>query len=287
LLADARYGIPVNWRLVVPDEWGADLERRARARVPDHARPGPFWHLQVQAVEEMASDWELPPAPVLVDATNRVGVESLLAALEQRSLPFVVQVSANLSVSCNRPLPPCGTATPWRGAVEDLVARVITGSPETVEPGPDEPCAAGAGGAGGPGEAGGAGGAGGAGEAGDGPGRRSRFLRLTVRPLVADLPGNRPVRPLPRQLLCEWPLDRPRPTGYWITNLVDYPLADLVPLVRLGPLAGQRIEELAARFGLRDHECRTFAGWHHHVTLVAAAYAYHLRDRLAGPGGTG
>ena len=38
--------------------------------------------------------------------------------------------------------------------------------------------------------------------------------------------------------------------------------------------------EMADRYGLFDFEGRSFPGWHHHVTLVSAAYLYGLGTQL-------
>ena len=77
-------------------------------------------------------------------------------------------------------------------------------------------------------------------------------------------------------MIVEWPFGKPQPRGFWITNVADRPLADVVALAKLRHQVGPHIEEFANQFGLRDYEGRTFAGWHHHVTLATAAYVYHV-----------
>ena len=49
---------------------------------------------------------------------------------------------------------------------------------------------------------------------------------------------------------------------------------------RLRQRVAARIEEFADRFGLRDYEGRTFAGWHHHVTLATAAHTFCVLDDM-------
>ncbi|GAA4895149.1 hypothetical protein HNR25_002331 [Streptomonospora salina] len=70
-----------------------------------------------------------------------------------------------------------------------------------------------------------------------------------------------------------------RPPSAWLTNMA-HPPADLL---RLGGVHGQAVrtvDDLAGRFGLLDFEGRTFPGWHHHATLVSAAYCF---DSLPDP----
>jgi hypothetical protein len=94
--------------------------------------------------------------------------------------------------------------------------------------------------------------------------------------MAADTPAGVHSTLPPRQLLVEWPLGKPQPRGYWITNITDRSLADLVALAKLRQSVKSHLETFANRFGLRDYEGRTFAGWHHHVTLASAAYVYDI-----------
>ncbi|KOV62022.1 transposase [Streptomyces sp. MMG1121] len=64
------------------------------------------------------------------------------------------------------------------------------------------------------------------------------------------------------------------PARTWLTNLVDRPLPDLLPLMRQSRLAESVVDTLSADFGLQDFEGRSFPGWHRHTTLVSAAYTY-------------
>ncbi|MBM7167692.1 transposase [Streptomyces sp. G44] len=66
---------------------------------------------------------------------------------------------------------------------------------------------------------------------------------------------------------------------HWLTNLGHLPVDKLVELTRLTQRTKDSLGRLGTDFGLLDFEGRSFPGWHHHTTLVSAAYAY---SRLAG-----
>jgi SRSO17 transposase len=74
----------------------------------------------------------------------------------------------------------------------------------------------------------------------------------------------------------EWPLSRSQPTAFWLTNLMSWPVESLVALAKLDWRSRLGVSDLTDRFGLCDYEGRSFLGWHHHVTLVSAAYTFRL-----------
>lgn len=248
-LTCTRFSVPVDWRLIVPDSWGADNPRRARARIPDHELPRPYHHYLIESMDDLAGQRSALPVPLVGDVSHQPGAEALFDALERRRQAYLLRVSPSLSVSHQRPPgrrsvgAPAPSrsrapATVWQGKLHELVAGIASHARRTVEW-----------------------------QDGDAAGR-SQFLWL-------------PARPGSRMLLCEWPVDSPRPGGFWITNLIDRRLADVVLLAKLGAAAGPRFEQLAGGFGLREYAGRTFAGWHHHLTLVAAACTYRVLERLA------
>ncbi|MGC9670563.1 IS701 family transposase [Planosporangium sp. 12N6] len=256
--------VPVNWRLMVPESWGRDEERRARARMPDHELPRPYWQYQLEVLDDMALEWGMPAAPVVVDTAHRGNVEPFLAGLELRRQPYLAQLSPTQRLWCDvtgvrsaragaaTGYPPGEPVPAWHGPVGQLADRAGNLARETVEWRRDHTSTL-----------------------------RSQFLHLPIRATLSDGMGGRPPGPAPqRVLLCEWPLGKPRPRGFWITNMVDQPLTELVALAKQRHLVGPRIEQFAGQYGLRDYEGRTFAGWHHHVTLATAAYTYRVLNDL-------
>lgn len=261
----ARWAVPVNWRLIMPDSWGRDWERRSRARVPDDELPRPYWQYQIEALDHMALEWGLPMAPLVVDTTSRGGGEALLAALDLRHQPYLVQAGPKLEVCYDQAsaargssAPPGGGTAPWHGTVADLAMKAGNLPRETVEW-----CAR-----------------------GDITVRRSQFVALPVTGGTKPTPGAR-TPGAPRTLLAEWPLGRSRPKNFWITNMTEQTIPRLVELAKLRELVGPRLEDFAERFGLRDYEGRTFTGWHHHVTLASAAHTYAVLEELRSADGTG
>jgi SRSO17 transposase len=118
--------------------------------------------------------------------------------------------------------------------------------------------------------------------------QRSQFLCLRARP-AGITPRRQAARhsggELPvRWLLAEWPLDKPEPVKYWLSNLPQ--ATPMVELVRLGKLrwrVEQDYRELKGALGLDHFEGRSLPGWHHHVTLVGVAHGFLTLERLRRP----
>ncbi|MEU9547209.1 IS701 family transposase, partial [Streptomyces mirabilis] len=122
---------------------------------------------------------------------------------------------------------------------------------------------------------------------------RSHFLAVRVRP--AGVRARRLARAaataqagcwngvLPEvTLLIEWPEGAEAPTGYWLSNLpAGTPVAELVRLAKIRWRIEHDYRELKHGLGLDHFEGRSWAGWHHHVTLVTAAHAFLTEQRLA------
>lgn len=260
-LVTERASVPVNWRLLMPPHWDDDQQLRGAARVPDGERSQPRWRHVLDGLDEMAGDWDLAPAPVIADWRHEPEVTSLLDGLEARGFGYLVEVAAGARLGAASA--PIGTAAS-RIAVSrigtaaapvtcaDLVhggarrsARVTLSWLEGLE----------------------------------GRTRRSEFLVVQVpaRPeRIAARTGLHPRRP--RQLLIEWPADRPQPQTHWITNLGSHRLPDLVRTAKLRWRSQYDLGRIRDEHGLADFEGRTFRGWHHHVTLASAAYGFQALE---------
>lgn len=109
-----------------------------------------------------------------------------------------------------------------------------------------------------------------------------RFAALRVRPANRNMPrddtGALPVE----WLIAEWPEDSAEPTDYWLSTLPEAtPLAELVRLAKIRWRIEHDYRELKHGLGLDHFEGRTWAGWHHHATLVTAAHLFITTLRLA------
>ena len=82
-------------------------------------------------------------------------------------------------------------------------------------------------------------------------------------------------------LIAEWPPGTPEPTRYWLSTLPpDTRQADLVRAAKQRWRIEHDYRELKTGLGLTHYEGRKWDGWHHHVTLVAAAHGFLTLLRL-------
>jgi SRSO17 transposase len=88
---------PLDWRLFVPERWDEDAmaERRAACRLPERVHHRPKWQLALDMLDEL-DQWGLRP-PVLVSDAGYGEVGCFRQGLEDRQIPYVVQVKADTS----------------------------------------------------------------------------------------------------------------------------------------------------------------------------------------------
>jgi SRSO17 transposase len=260
---------PLDWRLFVPERWDEDAmaTRRAACHLPQDIHHRPKWQLVLDMLDELGG-WELGPPVLLADsAYGEVG--EFRWGLDARQVPYVVEVRADTSAYPEHVRPSVAPHT-GRGrrprpryhhqhcSLEDLALQA--GQQACVQL---------------------------TWRRGSKGLQRGRFLALRVRPagvtprrLARQAGGELPVR----WLLAEWPRGKAEPTKYWLASLPETtPIVELVRLARSRWRVEQDYRELKGALGLDHFEGRSWAGWHHHVTLVSAAHGFLTLERLRHP----
>ena len=260
---------PLSWRLFVPESWdeAAMATRRAACHLPQGVHHRPKWRLVLDMLDEL-HQWGLAP-PVLVADSGYGEVGEFRQGLDDREVPYVVQVRADTSAHPEQVRP---TAAPYKGrgrrprpryrqAPSSLLQLALAAGPRAWV---DLIWRRGSKGL-----------------------QRGRFLAVRVRP--AGVTPRRRARQdggeLPvRWLLAEWPAGKPEPVKYWLANLPEAtPILELVRLGKLRWRIEQDYRELKGALGLDHFEGRSFSGWHHHVTLVSVAHGFLTLERLQRP----
>ena len=240
LLSTCHDDLPVDWRLQLSGAWSQDSRLRRRARVPDSLGARPLWALGLELVEAQAARSEGPPAPVVADAREFGDSGALVNGLADSGTKFVVSVPDNLMMRAGPHLGAqrrAGTALPTgRMCVDDrLLHRSAPPRTHTAQ---------------------------------------GRHRQGSVMWTLSG-PVHLPRTDHTLRLLATWCPNGNRPAGIWLTNLVHADIDELIALAGAQTGAGGVTQPLRERFGLSDFEGRSFPGWHHHMTLVSAAYAWH------------
>lgn len=275
-LASDVASCPVNWRLFVPERWDPSspkaaedvLARRAKAAIPDEIGHREKWRLGLDMIDEM-SGWGLRP-PLLVADAGYGEIGEFRQGLEDRDIPYVVQVASTVTAY---PPPTQRSAPPYSGAGR-RPPRIYRENAPTVK------------------ELALAAGRDAAREvswrqgsrrrAGRAVAMRSHFVFLRVRPAASAHRRAHRGRDLPlRWLIVEWPPEQHEPIKYWFSDLpATTPEPILVRLAKLRWRIEHDYRELKDGLGLDHYEGRTWAGWHHHVTLVCTAHGFLTLQRL-------
>ncbi|MEV6678780.1 transposase [Streptomyces erythrochromogenes] len=258
--------VPVDWRLVLPESWSVDPALRRRARIsPEVAHQSPE-SLVLELVDSIATRTSSVRAPVVADLSRLGAAAALIGMFGRRGHDFLVSVPPALAVCAagpghgSEPARPAAHATSAGG----LARRGNTSHPYAAPLiGPDAR-----------------------------PHQHPRPLR--IQSVLVRVPGADVAAPGAQQTYrlfgerCPGP--GPRGAGgtggaVWLTNMSRHPMDGLLRLVRQSGRASATLGALADDFGLLDFEGRSFPGWHHHMTLMSAAYAYKglpaLRERYA------
>jgi SRSO17 transposase len=267
-MASRWASVPVGFRLYLPEAWVNDQERRADAGVPEAMEFMTKWQIAIALIDAQRQDG-VPDLPVLADA-GYGDAGPFRDALTERHLVYAVGVAKTTMVWArgNGPIPPRGRV--GMGRPGTLLRRDAEHQPDKVKalaeslPKKTWQKVAWAEGTRGVME--------------------SRFAALRVRPAQRDYKRSEP-RP-EEWLLIEWPESEQEPTKYWLSTLPEnIPIAQLVRTAKLRWRIERDYQEMKDELGLDHYEGRGWRGFHHHLSLCAATYAFIVaeRSRLSPP----
>jgi SRSO17 transposase len=256
--------IPLNWALYLPEEWINDKERRKKCGVPEDTVFKTKVELALDLVDEVRS-WGLKERLVLADSLYGDSYD-FRSGLKDRNLDYIVQVEGKLLAWTDNPHPTKplmkkgGKIPRQRLYAKDLppainLKEIAKGLPQKCwqkiiwREGTKGPLS-------------------------------SRFARIVVW-LANGLVQGKSMKVEPEELLVEWPERSDSPTKFWLSSLSPTtPWRDLVRRAKGRFRVEQDYQEMKMELGLDHFEGRTFQGWHHHVTLVALAYAFLMLLRM-------
>ena len=256
----ARGTVPLGFRLYLPEEWCADLERRRKAKIPDsvefQTKPALGGELAVRA-----AGWQIARAPILGD--QAYGDDSKLRArLDDEQLEYVLSVSPETTAfdaDTRFEVPPAKPGAgrspsrprPDRGArsVKELARSLPAKAWQTVTY-----------------------------RDRDSEEIRSRFA--FVRVIAARPVTEHRLAPREEWLIIERPEGKDEPTDYWLSNLpADAAHERLARLARLRWMIELDYRQLKGELGLDHYEGRSYLGFHHHCALVIAAHGFLTLER--------
>jgi hypothetical protein len=251
-LASDREAIPVDWRLLLPGAWTKDPERRSRARIPDEPGPQTLEEHILDLVDGLADNTNTAVLPVVSDLSEQTGVGAVVVGLSMRGRDFVISVPDSLQVLPGSHLrqPPYSGEGPMATMGVRRFLELENNTHTRLEMVPSF----------------------------NGSARHTAVLSSLVR-----LPRMHPAGPqLNRtyRLFALRPSNTRRPAQLWLSSMLHWRTADLISLAKVSSRAQESVVAMENDLGLLDFEGRSFPGWHHHMTMVSAGYAY---SRLNGP----
>jgi SRSO17 transposase len=264
-----RGTVPLGWALYLPEDWCADPERRAKAKIPDEVGFKTKPELGV-GLASTAAAWKVQKAPVLGDCAYGNNTE-LRDQLHDGGLEYVLSVSPETTVFA----PETGFAVPSNEGKEGgryvqprpdadaepigaLIARLTEKQLKTLT-------------------------------FRDGPNGRpvkSRFMFVRVRTAhywrasVGRWAKAHQSPPREEWLIAEWPKGAQAPSDYWLANLpANAKPGKLARLARLRWKIELDYKQLKGELGLDHYEGRSWLGWYHHTALVTAAHGFLTLER--------
>ncbi|MFF8769754.1 transposase [Kitasatospora sp. NPDC015120] len=242
-VATDRDAVPVDWSLVLDPHWTDDPQRRARVRIPDGLAPQSPGELLLGMVDRLAG--LLPVAPLVADLGVADEPLRLAGALARRNVPYLLEVRAG---QVFRPVLQMTTGGPGRGRPGTLTAEEFFPHRRPRTPGAPQPVL------------------------------RGTPVLLPAPPTTTGTAGSTGTTGVtgphgaPVNRLWAHGGGSGGPRRYWLTNLAEDAPAVLA-LLDAGAATRRTVDRLGSDFGLLDFSGRSFTGWHHHMTLVAAAYS--------------
>ncbi|WP_240434911.1 transposase [Streptomyces sp. YIM 130001] len=241
-LVHQQGAVPVDWRLLLPGAWIRDDDRRARSRIPDDASAQGLDGHVLDLARAMSRRTRLASVPVIADLSAQSGAAALVRGLSQLGCDFAIGVPGNLPLVVGRHL----NAQRHDGrSLPDVLPAGKFSDPDCCGSNETLTCYS----------------------------PHGRPLRVQAD--LVGLPHTGPYEPpLQRtyRLLSVRGERQPRAAALWLTNMVQQRGEDVIAMVQ--SRTRHALRDLESDFGLQDFEGRSYPGWHHHMTLVTAAYMH-------------
>jgi SRSO17 transposase len=238
VLATEHAHVASDFRLYIPESWAQDRERCRRAHIPDDVDYWPKWCLALNMIEGAIAA-RTPKGVVLGDCDY--GNKTVFRdTLDGYGLQYALEVQSTTMVRRVGTRGKLGT----RMSVADLGAALVA-KLRTVTW-----------------------------REGTKVTLRSRFARVRV---VVDRDDG--LEREPEWLLVEWPKAESKPTKFVLSTMPEsISCKQLVRTFKSRWRIERSYEDLKGELGLDHYEGRSFIGWHHHVSVVLACYAFLVAE---------
>jgi SRSO17 transposase len=237
--------IPLDFELYLPRCWSDDVARRAEAHIPEAVKFKTKLELALEMIERAKRN-QIPGNIILADSAYGDSTDFRNAV---RALGFEFAVGV---------LPTLGVVRLDRNdrinAKPESVERLVASLPEkafrrlTWRDGTRREL-------------------------------QSRFCFVRVKTTHDD--GKAIADREPLWLIAEWPEDEKKPSKFVLTTLPkSMSNKQIVRLLKERWRTERLYQDLKGELGLDHFEGRSFAGWHHHVSVVLCCYAFVVAERV-------
>jgi SRSO17 transposase len=240
VLANEYAHVPADFRLYLPESWTNDPARCRQAHIPSDCQYAPKWALALEMIET-ALHAGLPRGVVLADC-GYGNTTVFRDTLDTLGLQYAVEIQSMTMVQSVHD----GAALADRMSVMKL-GKMLERKFRRVTW-----------------------------REGSKTTLHSRFARIRV--VVARDDG---LQREPEWLLVEWPEGEPSPTKFALSNLpASISCVQLVRTFKCRWRIERSYEDLKGELGLDHYEGRSWVGWHHHVSVVLACYAFLVAEQV-------
>jgi SRSO17 transposase len=230
--------VPVDFRLYLPESWTSDPARCRRAHIPIECEYAPKWCLALGMIEA-ALQAGLPKGVVLADC-GYGNTFVFRDTLDTLGLQYAVEVQSTTKLQ----------SIDSNGELGERMTVMELG--QMLEPQLRRITW----------------------REGSKATLQSRFARIRV--VVVRDNGH---RRQPEWLLVEWPQGEPSPTKFVLSSLpTSISCVELVRIFKSRWRIERSYEDLKGELGLDHYEGRSWIGWHHHVSVVLACYAFLVAE---------
>jgi SRSO17 transposase len=238
VLASEHAHVATDFRLYIPESWSQDRARCRRAHIPDDIDYTPKWCLALNMIESAVAAG-LPKGVVLGDC-DYGNKTAFRETLDVLGLQYAVEVQSTTAVRRVGARGKLGERMSAGALGGKLYSKLRT---VTWREGTRATL-------------------------------RSRFARTRV---VIDREDG--LSRAPQWLLIEWPVGEPTPTKFVLSTMPkSTSCKQLVRTFKSRWRIERSYEDLKGELGLDHYEGRSYRGWHHHVSVALACYAFLVAE---------